>query len=145
MTNRRPPRGSNMAEAALKIETPIYPRAAAAATGGLPKFEAADVFHELFELTCTTIAEDLTEYSAKVMEAMSANTKSAFELAHDLTAAKSLAEAAAVYSAFSRKQFDAFSAQAQELSALAQKVATDMTTPITSGIPEMFKTAAASS
>ena len=76
---------------------------------------------------------------------MSANTKSAFELAHDLTAAKSLAEAAAVYSVFSRKQFDAFSAQAQELSALAQKVATDMTTPVTSGIPEMLKTAAASS
>jgi hypothetical protein len=153
MTNRRPIGGSNMAEAALKIETPIDPQAAAAPTGagvrlpqfGLPKFEAADVFHELFELTCTTIAEGLTEYSAKVMEAMSANTKSAFELAHDLIAAKSLAEAAAVYSVFSRKQFDAFSAQAQELSALAQKVATDMTTPVTSGIPEMFKTAAASS
>ena len=65
MTNRRPPRGSNMAEAALKIETPIDPRAAAAATGGLPKFEAADVFHDSLSLHARRLPRALRNTARK--------------------------------------------------------------------------------
>ena len=41
-----------------------------------------------------------------------------------------------------RKQFDSFSAQSKELTALAQKVATETTEPIKESVTSAFKKAA---
>jgi hypothetical protein len=68
-----------------------------------------------------------------------ANTNSAFDYASQIMGAKSLSEVVELSSAHLRKQFDAFNAQGKELTALAQKVATDTAEPIKQGVSAAFK------
>jgi len=110
-----------------------------------PKFEAADRLHEFFELTSTNFAETLTLCNACVAEAAKSNFENAFKFVHDFCSTKSPPEAVAVYGAYVGKQLEAFAAQAQQLSALAQGFTTDTMTSITSVVPRMTNTAAASS
>jgi hypothetical protein len=110
----------------------------------LPKLAAYDPYHDLFEQTCITLARGASEFSAKVVDTMIANAHNILEFTGELASARSWPEVVATYTSQGRKQFDAFSAQTQELSKLAQKVTTDALAPITSALPEMLETAAAS-
>jgi hypothetical protein len=55
---------------------------------------------------------------------------------------KSVSEIVELSTAHARKQFDAATVQTKELTALAQKVATDSAEPIKSGVTKVFSTAA---
>jgi hypothetical protein len=70
---------------------------------------------------------------------------SILEFTGELASARSWPEVAAAYTSQGRKQIDAFSAQTRELAKLVQRVTTDALAPITSALPEMLETAAASS
>ncbi|MDO8535064.1 MAG: phasin family protein [Xanthobacteraceae bacterium] len=76
----------------------------------------------------------------KALEALRVNVNSGFDYARGLLATKSLSEAVELSASHVRKQFDALSGQAKELSALAQKVAADASEPIKSGVSKTFKT-----
>jgi hypothetical protein len=80
-----------------------------------------------------------------MVDAINTNANNIFEFAGQLANARSWPEVVAAYTSQGRKQFDVFSTQAQELSALAQKVAIDALAPITLSFPNILKTTAASS
>ena len=89
---------------------------------------------DLLENTYATFAKGAQDYNLKLIEIARTNTRSAFDYAHDLLDAKSPSEFIELSTARMRNQFDIVSAQNNELYALAQKVATDVAGPITTGM-----------
>ena len=81
---------------------------------------------------------DASDYGLKVIEAARVNTNAAFDFAGELITAKTLSEVIELSSAHARKQFEAFTEQSKELSALVQKVATETAEPIKSGVNRAF-------
>ena len=100
--------------------------------------EAAD----LFESTFTCAAKGLTGYNLKLIEVARANTRAAFDYAHELMGAKSPSEFIELSTAQMRKQFESASAQNKDLCALAQQVATETAEPIKTGMSKAFNKAA---
>jgi len=52
---------------------------------------------------------------------------------------KSLAEVVELSTAHARKQFETYTAQSKELTAMAQKVATEAVEPVKEGVSKAFK------
>ena len=96
--------------------------------------EATDVL----ETTYSTASKGASDYGLKVIEAARVNTNAAFDYAGELLAAKTFSEVIELSSAHARKQFEALTKQSKELSALAQKVATDTAEPIKNGMNKAF-------
>jgi phasin len=96
--------------------------------------EATDVL----ETTYTTASKGASDYGLKVIESARVNTNAAFDYAGELFAAKTFSEVIEVSSTHARKQFEALTRQSKELSALAQKVATETAEPIKSGMNKAF-------
>jgi phasin len=88
--------------------------------------EATDVIEDTF----STANKGCASYGLKLIETTRANSDSAFDLMTELMNAKSYSEMVELYSAYWRKQFDAFVTQAKDLSEHAQKVATETAEPI---------------
>lgn len=99
---------------------------------------AAEESTSVLEDTCTTAAKGITAYNLKVIEAARTNANATFDFARQFAAAKSFSEAIELSSAHARKQFESFSAQSKELTALAQKVVLDSAEPIRSGLSTAF-------
>lgn len=99
---------------------------------------AAEESTAVLEDTYTTAAKGLTAYNLKFIEAARANANAAFDFISALVAAKSPSEAVELSSTHARKQFDACSEQAKELSKLAQKVAVDTAEPIKTSVSNAF-------
>jgi len=91
---------------------------------------AAEETTDLIEDTFSTANKGCASYGLKLIETTRANSDAAFDLMGELMNAKSYSEVVELYSAYWRKQFDAFVAQAKDLSEHAQKVATDTAEPI---------------
>jgi phasin len=81
------------------------------------------------------------EYRVKLMEIARANANSAFDLAREALEAKSIPELLETTVAHQRKQFQTAAEQMKELSALTQKVVSETTEPIRSGMAEPFRLA----
>jgi phasin len=88
---------------------------------------------DLLENTYTTFAKGAHDYNLKLIEMARTNTRAAFDYAHELLDVKSPSEFVELSTARTRNQLDIVSAQNKELCALAQKVATDVAEPITTG------------
>jgi phasin len=99
---------------------------------------AAEEATDVLETTYSTATKGASEYGQKVIDTARVNTNAAFDFAAELITAKSLSEWIELSSTHARKQFEAFTAQSKELSALAQKVATDTAEPIKSGMNKAF-------
>jgi phasin len=99
--------------------------------------EAAD----LLQKTYATVAKGATDYNLKLIEITRANTRAAFDYAHELLGVKSPSEFIELSTAQMRKQFDIVSAQNKELCALAQETATEAAEPIKTGVSKAFNTA----
>ena len=67
---------------------------------------------------------------------------SAFDYFNSLLAAKTVAEAVELSTGHARKQFEALTGQAKDLSALAQKVAAETSEPIKSSVEKTIRPAA---
>ena len=133
-----------MDQAALKNEASTGPETVSTAGIELWKFAAADHCHDLFEQTCITFARGASEWGAKVLEAVTANANNMSEFAGELAAARSWPQVFAVYSSQAWKQFETLATEAQGFSDLSQKIVTDTLAPVTSALPEMFNSIAAS-
>lgn len=99
---------------------------------------AAEEATDVLETTYSTATRGYSDYGIKVIEAARVNTNAAFDFAGELITAKTLSEVIELSSAHARKQFEAFTEQSKELTALAQKVATDTAEPIKSGMNRAF-------
>src|SRR6202011_3333628 len=100
---------------------------------------AAEEATDLLEDTYTTAAKGAADYNLKVIEAARANTNAAFDYARELLDVKSFSEVIELSTAHARKQFEAVSEQTKELAALAQKVATETTEPLKTGVTKAFR------
>ena len=99
---------------------------------------AAEEATDVLETTYSTATKGASDYGLKVIEAARVNTNAAFDFAGELITAKTLSEVIELSSAHARKQFEALTEQGKELSALAQKVATETAEPIKSGMNRAF-------
>jgi len=99
---------------------------------------AAEEATDVLETTYSTATRGASDYGLKVIEAARVNTNAAFDFAGELITAKTLSEVIELSSAHTRKQFEAYTEQGKELTALAQKVATDTAEPIKSGMNRAF-------
>jgi phasin len=102
---------------------------------------AAEEATDVLETTYSTATKGASDYGLKVIEVARTNTNAAFDFAGEVMAAKTLSEVVELTSAHARKQFETLSAQSKELSALAQKVATETAEPIKSGMNKAFSKA----
>jgi phasin len=97
-------------------------------------YESAKVAGEqatdLLKNTYAIAAKGTADYNLKIIEITCANIKTAFEYGEALMGVKSPPEFVALSATHARKQFDAMIAQTNELTALAQKVTTEVTHPI---------------
>ncbi len=97
--------------------------------------EATGVLEESY----TTASKGASDYGLKVIEISRANANSTFDYFTQLMTIKSMAQMVELSTAHARKQFETVTAQAKELSALAQKVATESAEPIKDGVAGAFK------
>jgi phasin len=94
---------------------------------------------DLIEDSYATASKGAADYGLKWIEAARANTNATFDYATQLMAVKSLSEAMELSTAHARTQFETLNAQTKELSALAQKVATETAEPIKESVTSVFK------
>jgi phasin len=99
---------------------------------------AAEEATDVLETTYSTATKGASDYGLKVIEVARANTNAAFDFAGEIMAAKTLSEVVELTSAHARKQFEQLTSQSKELSALAQKVATETAEPIRNGMSKAF-------
>jgi len=92
--------------------------------------DAAESHNGTIEAVFTSASKGASDYSAKMMEFMKANTTSALDFAQELLGAKSPSEALELWTTHARRQFETFTAQAKELTELSQKCATETVEPI---------------
>jgi phasin len=97
--------------------------------------EATDVL----ETSYASASKGAADYGLKVIELARTNTNSAFDFASQLLATKSLSEFVELSTSHARQQFEMATAQAKELTSLAQKVTNEAVEPIKSGMTSAFK------
>jgi phasin len=97
--------------------------------------EATNVLEE----TCTAAAQGTAEYNRKAVEAASSHADTFFNFALALLNVKSPTEFFKLSSAHLSKQLEAVTEQTKELSALAQKAASETAEPIKTGITSALK------
>src|SRR3979409_2718152 len=83
--------------------------------------DAAETHNGTIEAVFTTAGKGYSEYSAKLMEMMKANTTATLDFAQALIGVKSPSEAMELWSSHAKKQFEAFTAHAKELPELSPK------------------------
>jgi phasin len=89
-----------------------------------------------------TATKGAGDYGTHLIEAARTNSNAAFDYAIGLLSSKSLSEAVELSTAHLRRQFDALTEQSKELSALAQKVASEAAEPIKERVNKVFRRAA---
>ncbi len=100
---------------------------------------AAEETTDLLENTYTVASKGATEFNMKALDALRANVNASFDFTTAIFGTKTLAEAAEISTAHFRAQFETLTAQTKELSALAQKIATETSEPIKTGVSKNFK------
>ena len=104
--------------------------------------DAAEAQNSTIEAVFTTAGKGASEYSAKLMEMMKANTTATLDFAQELVATKSPSEAIELWTSHAKKQYETLTAQARELAELSQKVATETVEPIKASASKYYKPAA---
>ena len=89
---------------------------------------------DLLGISYAKAAKGAADYGLKVIETARVNTNSAFDFAGVLLTAKSLSEVVELSTSHARKQFETLTAQSKELTALAQKVASETAEPLKAGV-----------
>lgn len=119
---------------------------------GSSKADASQAANETFEKMSTTAAEATTllqescskalkgaqEYSAKCMQFANANAKAATEFVQELSSVKSPSEFFELSTNHSREQFEKFTEQGKQLSALVQEISLATLEPLRAGTARAF-------
>src|ERR1700710_2384882 len=109
--------------------------------------DVAETHNGTIEAVFTIASKGASEYSARLMEIVKANTTTNLDFAQELLGVKSPSEAVELWTSHARKQLETVTAQAKELSELGQKVATETAAteppePIKANASRLFKPAA---
>ena len=104
--------------------------------------DVAETNNGTIEAVFTCASKGASEYSARLMEMMKANTTASLDFAQELLGIKSPSEAVELWTSHAKKQFETLAAQAKELTELGQKVATETVEPIKTSASKLYKPAA---
>jgi phasin len=104
--------------------------------------DVAETHNGTIEAVFSTVSKGASEYSAKLMEIMKANTTATLDFAQALIAVKSPSEAMELWSSHAKKQFETFTANTKDLAELTKKVATETAEPIKASASKLFQPAA---
>jgi phasin len=104
--------------------------------------DAAETHNGTIEAVFSSASKGASEYSAKLMEIMKANTTASLDFAQALIGVKSPSEAMELWSSHAKTQFETFTANTKELAELAKKVATETAEPIKTSASKLFQPAA---
>ena len=104
--------------------------------------DVAESHNGTIEAVFSNASKGASEYSAKLMEIMKANTTANLDFAQALIGVKSPSEAMELWSSHAKSQFETFTANAKELAELAKKVATETAEPIKTSASKLFQPAA---
>jgi len=100
---------------------------------------AAEDATDLVEGTMETARDGAFAIGVKALDAAKSNSDASFALARDLMGAKTMSDVIELQSTFARSQFEAVAGQFKELQALAEKVFSDTTKPVTERVEKTFK------
>ena len=104
--------------------------------------DVAETHNSTIEAVFASAGKGASEYSAKLMEIVKANTTASLDFAQEIIGAKTPSEALELWTNHAKKQFETFSAYSKELAELSQKVATETVEPIKTNASKLFKPAA---
>ena len=104
--------------------------------------DVAESHNGTIEAVFTTAGKGASEYSAKLIEIIKANTTANLDFAQSLFGVKSPSEALELWTSHARKQFETFTANTKALTELTQRVATETVEPINANATKLFKPAA---
>src|SRR5713101_5547140 len=100
---------------------------------------AAEEATDVLEDTYATATKGVSEYGLKWIEAARENTNATFDFYGELMTVKSFSEVVELSTAHARKQFETVTAQTKDLTALAQKVATETAEPLKGSVTKAFQ------
>ncbi len=100
---------------------------------------AAEEATDVLEDTYATATKGVSEYGLKCIEAARENTNATFDFYGELMTVKSFSEVVELSTAHARKQFETVTAQTKDLTALAQKVATETAEPLKGSVTKAFQ------
>jgi len=122
-----------MAEKSVAQTSEIYDRSK----------DALDASIATFERSFDAAGQSATAFNRKIIDIAQRNVNSVFDLAKSLAGAKNLTDIVELQAAYWRKQFDALTAQAEEVRTLSTKVTADAAAPIKAqvarGVDELRK------
>ena len=104
--------------------------------------DVAERNNSTMEAVFANAGKGASEYSAKLMEIIKANTSASLDFAQAMIGVKTPSEAMELWTSHAKKQFETFSAWSKELAELSQKVATETVEPIKANASKLFKPAA---
>ena len=104
--------------------------------------DIAESHNSTMEAVFANASKGASEYSAKLMEMMKANTTARLDFAQELIGVKTPSEALEVWATHAKRQFEALTAYSRELAELSQKVAAETAEPIKANASKLFKPAA---
>jgi phasin len=103
---------------------------------------AAEDTTNVLEASYANASRGAADYGLKVVEIARANTNTAFDFMGKLMTARSVSDVVELSSTHAREQFEAATEQFRELSALAQKIASETAEPVRAGISSTLHKAA---
>ena len=110
--------------------------------GALAKAKsAADEANGALEASFVTAKTGAVEIHVKVLEAFRASADANFDFVKSVLGVKSIADYVTLHGEFARKQIETLTGRTKELTALAQKVATESAEPIKTQVAKTFKIA----
>ncbi|WFU26157.1 phasin [Bradyrhizobium sp. CB1717] len=104
--------------------------------------DVAETHNGTVEAVFTCASKGASEYTAKLVEFMKANSTASLDFAQELLGAKSPSDAFALWNGHARKQLETFQAQAKELVEISQRVANETAEPIKASAAKFYKPAA---
>jgi phasin len=100
---------------------------------------AADEATALVGETFETAREGTFAIGLKAVDVAKTNSDASFAFARDLFGAKTVSDVIELQSTFARSQFDAFASQFKEFQAMAEKLVTATTKPVSAKVEKTFK------
>lgn len=104
--------------------------------------DAAETHNGTVEAVFATASKGASEYTAKLMEFMKANTTAHLDFTQQLFGLKSPSEVLELWTGHTRQQIETLQAQAKELFELTQRVAAETAEPIKASAAKLTQPAA---
>src|SRR3982074_353439 len=104
--------------------------------------DVAESHNGTIEAVFATASKGASEYSAKLMEMMKANTTATLDFAQELISVKSPTEAMELWTPHAKNSSETFPPHQKERAELPQKIATEPVEPIKTNASKLFKPAA---